>query len=213
MNHEPIIFLHIPRTGGISLRKTMDKVYGVGNIGRPWWGTHVEEPINKETREKAAWYGHFHFGLHSHIGRPVKYITILREPVERILSEYKRNRYRERYGWTPLDLVRSDDKNAIVLAGNNLMVRMLSGSNPNTRLDGKHVGVALENLRNHFIFIGFTHRYSDVEAFVCEQLGWPIESIPHENRGLPGEVSDAEIEQLRNSPELELDYALWYTLT
>jgi hypothetical protein len=194
----------------MSLRKTMEKVYGVSNIGRPWWGTHVEEPINKEMREKSAWYGHFHFGLHHHLGRPVKYITILREPAERVLSEYRRNRYRERYGWEPIDLIRSDDSQAVALAGNNMMVRMLSGSNPDTQLTNSHIDIAINNLSEHFIFVGFTHRYHELESFVREHLGWPIQTIPHINKGLPGDVSDAEIKELKRSPELELDYKLWH---
>lgn len=211
INCPVLIFLHIPRTGGMSLRNTMNKVYGVRNIGRPWWGTHVNEPVPREVRQKAAWYGHFHFGLHAHIGRPgIKYITILREPTERVLSEYKRNRYRERYGWKPIDLVRSDDSQAVALAGNNLMVRMLSGSNPDTQLDSSHVRLAIENIQNHFLFVGFTHRYNELENFVRNNLGWPIESMPHDNKGCDEPVSNEEIKELKDSEELQLDYKLWH---
>lgn len=213
MNRDPLIFLHIPRTGGMSVRNTMDRVYGRENIGRPWWGDHAGEPVPRDVRYKDAWYGHFRFGLHEHIGRPnTRYITILREPTERVLSEFKRNKWRERYGYRPIDLVRdTKTPNAVALAGDNLMTRMLSGcTNPNEFMMTSHVDQAVENLLEHFCFVGFTHCYADLEAFVRDELGWPIESLPHDNKGRDEEITDEEREELKTSIHLEADYQLWH---
>lgn len=36
----------------------------------------------------AVYAGHFVFGAHRHLGRPAEYVTTVREPVERVLSQY-----------------------------------------------------------------------------------------------------------------------------
>lgn len=198
---DPVIFIHIPRTGGMSFRKMMHTAYGYHNIGRPWWGEHEGEDITQQMKNKLAWYGHFKFGLHKQIPRPVKYITIIREPASRLLSEYFRNDYRNRYGMSPKDLAQSE-------RGNNIMVRMLSGVSDAEILTEGHVHAALFNIKEHFYFVGQTERFQDVVA-AARRLRWPIFQEPRENEGPKGEVTLDELLELRKLPELALDYRLY----
>lgn len=207
MTIEPLIFIHIPRTGGISLCKMMDEVYGYESIGRPWWGEHEGEPLTDEQKDKAAWYGHFKFGLHRAIGRPIRYITIIREPAARLLSEYHRNDYRHRYSMTPMDLARDPEK------GCNLMTRLLAGASRTDALRPSDVDRAIVNIEKHFAFVGETEHYPVLYDFLCKDLGWPLTKLLHENKGKTGTVSVEELAQLRDMPELALDYELYKRLT
>jgi len=198
---KPIIFIHIPRTGGMSFRKMMHIAYGYDNIGRPWWGEHEGEYINDKQKSKKAWYGHFKFGLHEQIPFPVKYFTIVREPAARLLSEYHRNEYRTRYNMSPLDLARSD-------RGNNIMVRMLSGANMTDTLTIHHVDIAMANIEEHFVFVGQTEKFSDIMR-VVKRMGWPVSKQPHENTGKTETITLNELIDLRKLPELALDYELY----
>ena len=204
MTPEPIIFIHIPRTGGMSFRKLMHITYGYNNIGRPWWGEHEGETITRSMKSKLAWYGHFKFGLHEQIPKPVKYITIIREPAARLLSEYFRNDYRNRYNMSPLDLAKSD-------RGNNIMVRMLSGADYYGELTPDHVDIAISNIEKHFVFVGQTEKYKDIMRLV-KNLGWPVSQEPRENQGSKIEVTLDELMELRKAPELALDYDLYRRL-
>lgn len=205
MTPDPIIFLHIPRTGGMSFRKLMHIAYGYNNIGRPWWGDHEGEDLSQTVKDKFAWYGHFKFGLHEKLGRQVKYITIIREPSSRLLSEYHRNDYRNRYGMTPLDLART-------ARGKNLMVRLLSGSSVGEDLTDKHVDKAVSIVKEHFSFVGRTERFNDILEHV-RGLGWPVSKEPWENKGAQGTTTLDEFLELRRMPELALDYELYRRLS
>lgn len=198
---EPVIFLHIPRTGGMSLRKLMHLTYGYHNIGRPWWGEHEGETLTDAVKRKKAWYGHFRFGLHRELDRPVKYITILREPAARLLSEYHRNEYRTRYSMSPVDLAKTE-------RGNNLMVRMLSGALSSDHLTSWHVDRAIENIGKYFVVVGLTERFSELLVNL-RKLGWPVFKEPKENEGKKGSTTLDELLEVRRLPELALDYDLY----
>lgn len=183
----------------------MHETYGYQKIGRPWWGEHEGEEITPTMKNKLAWYGHFRFGLHKQIPRPVKYITILREPSSRLISEYHRNDYRGRFGMSLVDLAKSDK-------GNNLMVRMLSGATLDDSLSSWHVCKALDNIQKHFVFVGHTERFKDV-MFKVKELGWPVTTEPRENQGYQGTTTLDELLEVRKLPELALDYDLYRRLS
>jgi hypothetical protein len=207
------IFLHIPRTGGMSLRSVFDEVLGRENVGRPWWGTHAGEPLNHEQRSKKAWYGHFRFGLHRFIGPDARYITILREPTQRFLSEYHRNHYRERKGLTPLQLISNLSQcHGYDNVGDNLQVRMLAGLPNDAVVESKHVALALKNLRKHFDFIGYTDSYERVFDYLRHSMGWRFSPV-HINSG-PSDrpLLEGEYEELKECPQLRYDYMLWRAL-
>lgn len=183
----------------------MHEAYGYQRIGRPWWGEHEGEQITTQMQNKLAWYGHFRFGLHEQIPQTVKYITIIREPASRLVSEYHRNRYKERYNMSLVDLAKSDK-------GNNLMVRMISGASLGDKLTDWHLQKALQNIKDHFAFVGQTNLFKRILAAV-RRLGWSVSKIPHENKGIPGETPLEHLMMIRKLPELALDYELYRRLS
>ena len=86
------LFLHIPKTGGVSLNHIMipqyerDEIYVVDN-----WRVQasVKELLKlpKEILKKLKMIsGHFRYGMHEHFQEKCQYITILRDPTSRIFS-------------------------------------------------------------------------------------------------------------------------------
>jgi hypothetical protein len=188
----------------------MDMVYGYENIGRVWWGDHAGEPLNEEQQNKAAWYGHFRFGLHRELGKPVQYITIVRDPVERFLSEYVRNRRRIREGKRPAQSAADPS------IGSNLMTRMLSGAKSTDTLCPSDVDKALANVNKYFLFVGETEHYDVLFSFLKQELQWPIplEKPLHENKcRAVDRITLEEIAELRESPHMALDQELYEKLT
>lgn len=207
---KPIIFLHIPRTGGMSLRKMMDDHYGQENIGRAWWGNHAGGDLTEEQQNKLAWYGHFRFGLHEKINRHVWYITIIRDPAIRFLSEYFRNHYKEKKGLSPLQLISNlDECFGYDKMGDNLQVRMLSGALPKIPLNESHVGQALDNIKKYFLYVGNTAYYAGIENFL-RGLGWEFNEVYKINQGsVPDRIDYKEVLELIDSEHLALDYKLY----
>lgn len=123
-------------------------------------------------------YGHFVFGLHNQFLRPSTYITMLRNPVERVISEYYfilREPQHAPYIASQIaannmsleDYVSSTDP-AFLLRTNNMQTRFLSGTNIPQYEDYL---IAKGNIQ-HNILIGITERFNESVFLFQKHLGW-----------------------------------------
>jgi hypothetical protein len=86
----PLIFMHIPKTGGMSMFAGLCKEYGT-NIADMYNMTSADVAPAAEVIQNPStsiYCGHFPFGLHEWFTRPSYYAAVLREPVSRVLSLY-----------------------------------------------------------------------------------------------------------------------------
>ncbi len=104
-----MVFVHLPRTGGTTIERVLDRKYRSRVL-------HVEtlrEPLasvgDLPFDERAAARvvaGHVHYGVHEHIPHECVYVTMLREPVSRVVSMYHFIRGNPKH-WLHDELVRS----------------------------------------------------------------------------------------------------------
>lgn len=82
-----LVFLHLPKTAGTSLRAALARHFRPEEVFRPEgladWGEALADPGRYR-----FWAGHMPFSLVALIPPPVFVVTLLRDPVERILSLY-----------------------------------------------------------------------------------------------------------------------------
>jgi hypothetical protein len=88
-----VVFTHIPKTAGTTLRKILDKQYGrrrIFSIYRP--KPEAVERLLRLPQSQRDQYrlitGHWPFGLHEHFSGKSCYISMMRDPVKRLISEY-----------------------------------------------------------------------------------------------------------------------------
>ncbi|HVX30184.1 MAG TPA: hypothetical protein VHA53_06860, partial [Nitrolancea sp.] len=86
-----VIFLHAPKTGGTTLVRIIERQSAPGSVLNLYDSSYGEElaayPPEEIERIRAI-AGHFYFGVHRFIARPSVYITVLRDPVARVISHY-----------------------------------------------------------------------------------------------------------------------------
>src|SRR5262245_30956087 len=102
------LFLHIPKTGGTTLKHCIyhqckaDEYYeseeGMLVDGIYYYPAGLDKEPDAaipaaairalERHDIRAVVGHFSFGIHTYIHRPSTYITLLRDPVDRLVSLY-----------------------------------------------------------------------------------------------------------------------------
>src|SRR5436190_12993174 len=94
MDHEALIFLHIPKTAGTTLNRIIEWQYNPLSIFTldPYRFRATAErfktlPEARRRRFRVV-RGHLYYGLHEFLPQGATYITMLREPVARLLSTY-----------------------------------------------------------------------------------------------------------------------------
>lgn len=124
--------------------------------------------------------GHVGFGLHRELAQSTAYITLLRDPVERLISNFY---WASSYPHSPfLDDIRSGRMDLrgyadhfAIFDSDNLQMRMLAGNwfkrgfGPAT---AEMAAEARANLRAHFLVVGVTPRFDEFLLLLRRRLGW-----------------------------------------
>jgi hypothetical protein len=188
-----LVFLHVPKTAGLSLREVLLERNG----DRPAF--RIITPVRDSERLRALPHaerealalveGHLYYGIHELLPRPCVYVTMLRDPVERVLSYYSFVRE-----WEPHHLHAAITEGNLSLAEcirrgltvelDNFMVRCLT-SLENFEMPFGHVTRShLEQAKAHldsFAVVGITEQFDRSLQALCGRFGWPRVSAPRLN--------------------------------
>ena len=187
MNNNTILFfLHVPKAAGTTLHAILEKHYA----NRETYtidGLRVRESIETfkgmspaELRGIRLVKGHMPFGLHAFTPSPARYITFLRNPVERAVSYYY---YVKR---SPAHyLHRKVVDNDMSLAGfvqsrlttelYDFQVKLLAGEESalhSWNYDDTLLELARENIDRYFAVVGFTEYFDHSLLLLRDVLGW-----------------------------------------
>jgi hypothetical protein len=190
---EILIFLHIPKVGGMTLSKILERHYSPAQTLNFDAGDNQQKrfeaiPAPQRARSRLI-KGHLFFGLHRCIEGPSVYVTFLREPVERVLSFYRYARsdpghYLHDLLMTDgLDLKRSRNED-LNLELCNEQTRMLAGDeweDPQRPVTRAALQRAQENLRTYFRMVGLTEEFDASVMLLHQTFGWPPVPYMKEN--------------------------------
>ena len=154
-----IIFTHIPKCAGTTVRNVFNCVYGAERIYDPF-----DQP-DFENSEKGAFdrydvlFGHRHYGAHEKLTRPYRYVTFLRNPVKRLYSNWQYIRthssHRDYEKAIKYDNVLDFYANGGEPWGANGMTKMLAGYDPRTIDNVDHIiGRQASRNLNTYYFAG-----------------------------------------------------------
>ena len=180
-NIDNIIFFHLPKAGGTTLHRIIEKQYlpdqtfTITVINKTELTTQLFIDLPSEQRNSIRMLkGHMRFGLHKHFDGCAKYITMLREPVDRVVSFYyyvKSNPNNRLYDVVMKNKMSLKDFVLNVEAGdvNNGQTRMLAGFGvPEDKL----LETAMSHLKNHFAVVGITEKFDKSLLLMKKKLGW-----------------------------------------
>jgi len=90
MQKPTVIFSHIPKAAGTTLHQILNRQYPaqvIFTVDFPRASVEEFKQLSEETRAGIRCLkGHMHFGLHRYLPQKCVYITILRDPLHRVIS-------------------------------------------------------------------------------------------------------------------------------
>lgn len=188
-NDPALIFLHIPKTAGTTLNRIIEwqydprRIYTVDPHQIRATVARLKTLPEKRRRHLQVVRGHFIYGIHDCLPQGGTYITILRDPVKRVLSSYQ---FILRRPLHPLHrkLKRKGVgvKEFLEFTANrqNLQTKMLAGVSYVGPCDDSTFAQAKENLEKSFRVVGISERFQDSLLLIATSFGW---NIPYyENR-------------------------------
>lgn len=181
-----VIFIHVTKTAGTTLSAVLEQQYVDQRICRTdhdfdRFERQLAEMPETTKRSIDCLTGHMAFGLHRYLPRPARYVTMLRNPIDRVMSYYyyalhavdhPLHKQLTAAGMTLEQYVQS----GILEELNDGQVPRLSGerdeavrygSVPPTRLESAKL-----NLREHFVAVGLTERFDASLLLFAKALGW-----------------------------------------
>jgi Galactose-3-O-sulfotransferase len=200
-NDHSTIFIHIPKTAGTTLRSIIEDHFPaeqlyfiyIGNASHPGMDEFLAL-TEAEKKQIKIFCGHQAFGFHRHLPQPCKYITVMREPVERTVSLYHHllQEKHARHDQSVADMQRRIKSENLTLEGfvssgitldtDNAQTRILSGESPDFGQCGRDtLEKAKANLREHFAVAGLTERFDESVMLIHKVLGWPTPLYARKN--------------------------------
>lgn len=183
-----LIFLQHDRSGGNTVCSILQEEFGPVNVFKLGvdYGKYntFDDFLNDTKSEKRSVYmGHFSFGMHQHIQGSSEYFTLLRNPVDRVLSLFR--------AWSGLPLDQIDTWLETTFQASNGMVKRLCGFDQEEN-DGEvrlydyvnnqplasvpvigeaELQQAIDNLDNHFPCVLFTEHFEEGMALLQQRYG------------------------------------------
>jgi hypothetical protein len=197
-----LIFFHIGKTGGMTLRNILDRNFPEeerfnGTVGetrsalgvRPFAAIAASYRELPEERRRAIRMagGHVPMGIHTLFDRPARYLTLLRDPVDRVVSSFYYLRGIASLPFHPAIKDFEIDEyieSRLGLDPFDYQVRVVSGA---AELDAEwsdlkpldvapvgsaHLELAKRNLEQHFLFAGTTEGFSAAVMILRRLYGW-----------------------------------------
>jgi len=188
MRYATVFFLHLPKTGGTTMRRILDREYR--NARR----FEIGEDVTGDIRafRSLEWtdgnapnlvQGHMSYGLHRFVPGPATYVTLLRDPMRRALSDY------HYVTSTPTHPIYEHVKDLSLveyfesgITGqlSNGMVRLLSGAHlpddigvpSKEEMERKDLELAQAHLEQGFAAVGVLERFDETLLLFRRRLGW-----------------------------------------
>jgi hypothetical protein len=218
---EPVIFLHLPKTGGTTLTGILKSLYGrVFVIDGYRLESQRALAHGAEQEGVRAFAGHMPYGLDRDLDGSYSYITLLREPVERIVSHYHAIL---RNPGSPLwdELVRARmgvreyaERHSLGRIFNNGQTRLLGGtwSDPERPPDERTLAAAKRNLEE-FEVVGMTERFDESLHLMRQRFDWASRPYRRLNLG-PGRTTASDLSPqarhvIQDQNALDLDLYRW----
>ena len=215
-----ILFMHQMKTGGVSLNHVFRHQYNsqvIFHIDGRNYRQSIEMYKNLSLPEKLKYKiisGHMFFGLHHSVPGPCKYITMLRNPIERVVSLYfyqRRPQHKFKIS-NNMSLIEYLEE-GVAMNADNGMTRFISGMDlkdmPYGQCTQEMLSDAKTNIKQHFLLVGLTDKFDETLFTLQRLLMWKNQG-PHPKKNInpqkPSQhsLTDKELATIKKYNQLDI---------
>lgn len=199
-----VIFLHLPKTGGRTLEAVLQRQFGADGVFSVYEPSpheamrRYERLSDAERREYEAIAGHVDIRMHEKVPDECEYVTLLRDPVSRVVSSYfyaRRSPGHSKHAAITdnemglADVIRS----GIMPMLDNGQTRVLSGWWGEVgECPPEAADEAMENIDRHVAVAGVTERFDESLLLMGRELGWSWPKMLYVSRNVSRDRPRAE---------------------
>lgn len=211
---EPLIFLHVPKSAGTTMRAIIERQYAPANVYTIYQGasghhtmSDLDALTEEQKREISIYAGHFSFGLHERIGCAPNYYAMLRDPVDRVISYYHHAiSHHPQFSMNKMSLMKFFERKNLQI--DNHQTRIVSGIRaPFKECSYDMLWIAIEHVDASFCAVGLTERFDESLLLLCQAMGWTPPRYTSKNvaanRPARDYFSQAEIDMVRSNNRLD----------
>lgn len=229
MNEGIIIFNHIPKTAGTTMKDIIERQYPHNTILNPLasflrnssstmegrsrlLGQMVRDHPQKEKIRFIS--GHIQFGLHEYLPFPSAYVTVLRDPVDRVISQYyhifsgTNVTHHKKVVTENMDLIEFLESYHPEMT--NVQTRYISGKVDDSSGSITDLDIAKRNIQNYYIAVGISERFDETLILFKRLLGWKnvfyIKRNVSRNRPLKSEIPQETIETIEKYNKMDMKF-------
>jgi len=218
-----VVFLHIPKTAGTSFNYALKWEY----LSRPsYWMQPLDfdaiefKKLPESERAKLSLvHGHMHFGLHEYLPQRSTYVTLLRKPVERIVSYWKYSQ-REAAAHPESEVRWLKAARTMTLEElfatrgdvelDNGQVRRISGMKARFgQCTSEMLEKAKQNIDQYFSFVGLANYFDESLLLLKRILGWRKPPFYAKAKVSPSKSEHSRVDLKLIEARNELDCALY----
>ena len=187
-----LLFLHIPKTAGVSLRTIIEAEYPPADVYSRYDLRHEElvASLQEMPPDRASAIrvvlGHYLYGIHEYLPGESTYITVLRDPVDRMISHY------HYVLCTPdhylYEAVTTQKMSLLEYATTGLsaelingQARVLAGPGYQDCSDASVLEQAKDHLANQCAVVGLTREFAETVRRMQRVFGWSDCTVPRAN--------------------------------
>ena len=219
----PLVFVHLPKASGSTLQELIASQYE-GGASFIFTGdqARLHEFTDLPAEERAKYdllQGHVQFGIHEHLPEPATYITMLRDPIDRVVSHYhfilaRPEHYlhesMKRRGYSLRDWLIE----ARPLVVDNYQLRWLIQTPladiPPGGITRAMLDEAKWNLENAFTVVGLVERFEESMACLERAFGWSgldraVQRNANPDRPAVDQLDAPTLAAIRNANGLEIE--------
>jgi hypothetical protein len=232
MNNSKVFFLHIPKTAGTSVREYFEWYYVERTICAGFSETSISDALGREGHSRRFYSGHVSFDYLDYFFPDHDWLTFLRDPLARTVSQYSnwmdssshQDRWLEGDG---IGALRGAVLEAVALPGitefvmaENPIIRGVS-FNPHTRnlISGQFpndgftpdfysqamVDEAFRNLTQRFAFFGITERMADSLELLGRTFSHLPRQIERKNTTARKQCTPEEVDAVQRMTRMDIE--------